>query len=50
MKRKPTLEIINIGQDMWEVHLYVGSMLTVVTTCNTNSLIRLIGEYLATEE
>lgn len=47
--RKPTLEIINIGQDMWEVHLYVGAYLTVVTTCNTTSLIKLVGEYLATE-
>ena len=48
--RKPTLEVINIGQDMWEVHLYVGSALTVVTTCNTTSLITLFAQYLATEE
>jgi len=48
--RKPTLEIINVGEGMWEVHLYVSSGLIVVTTCNTTSLIKLFGEYLATEE
>jgi len=35
---------------MWEVHLYVGSMLTVVTSCNTTALIALFAQYLATEE
>lgn len=48
--RKPTLEIINIGQDMWEVHLYVNASLTIVTTCNTNALVDLFARYLATKE
>lgn len=46
---KPMLEIVNVGQDMWEFRVYISGSITIEHTCNTTALIHLFGAYLATK-